>query len=85
MIKTYSDASLLRCGLELQALEAVKRLTSSSGTATGQQDPAWEVVMEKKDFRVWRRPIPDCHLYEYRGKPKMTFLFCEFVLLVVVI
>uniref|UniRef100_A0A3Q3K588 StAR-related lipid transfer protein 7, mitochondrial n=1 Tax=Monopterus albus TaxID=43700 RepID=A0A3Q3K588_MONAL len=51
---------------ELQALEAVKLLSTSSGTVTGKQDPGWEVVMEKKDFKVWRRSIPNSHLYEYR-------------------
>jgi len=30
-------------------------------------DPGWEVVMEKKNFRVWRRPIEGSHLFEYRG------------------
>ncbi|KAF3702105.1 StAR-related lipid transfer protein 7 [Channa argus] len=60
------DEEIRRCGLELQGLEAVKRLTRSSVTVSGQQDPGWEIVMEKKDFRVWRRPIPNSHLYEYR-------------------
>uniref|UniRef100_A0A665UZB8 StAR-related lipid transfer protein 7, mitochondrial n=1 Tax=Echeneis naucrates TaxID=173247 RepID=A0A665UZB8_ECHNA len=58
------DEEIHRCGLELQALEAVKRLNSSN--AVEQQGSGWEVVMEKKDFRVWKRPIPNSHLYEYR-------------------
>lgn len=58
-----------RCGLELQALEAVKCLNTASGTVVGQLEPGWEVVMEKKDFKVWKRPIPNSHLYEYRGRP----------------
>ncbi|XP_040915294.1 stAR-related lipid transfer protein 7, mitochondrial [Toxotes jaculatrix] len=60
------DEEIHRCGLELQALEAVKRLSTSIGAVASQQDPCWEAVMEKKDFKVWRRPIPNSHLYEYR-------------------
>lgn len=52
----------------MQALEAAKRLSVSSETATGQQESGWEIVVEKKDFRVWKRPIPNSHLYEYRGQ-----------------
>lgn len=54
--------------MELKALEAVKNLDTSSGKIAGQLEPGWEVVMEKRDFKVWRRPIPDSHLYEYRGQ-----------------
>ncbi|KAM4532772.1 stAR-related lipid transfer protein 7, mitochondrial [Fundulus diaphanus] len=60
------DEEIRRCGLELEAIEAVKRLCTPSGALAGQQDGGWEVVMEKKDFRVWKRPIPNSHLYEYR-------------------
>ncbi|XP_077399163.1 stAR-related lipid transfer protein 7, mitochondrial [Vanacampus margaritifer] len=60
------DEEMHRCGLELQALEAVKSLNTHAGALSGRAEPGWEVVMEKKDFRVWKRPIPDSHLYEYR-------------------
>ncbi|XP_071386825.1 stAR-related lipid transfer protein 7, mitochondrial [Centroberyx affinis] len=60
------DEEIRRSGLEMQALDAVRRLSSSSGTVAGQVEPGWEMVMEKKDFRVWKRPVPDSHLYEYR-------------------
>ncbi|XP_061656928.1 stAR-related lipid transfer protein 7, mitochondrial [Syngnathoides biaculeatus] len=60
------DEEMHRCGLELQALETVKSLNGLAGPASGHAEPGWEVVMEKKDFRVWKRPIPDSHLYEYR-------------------
>ncbi|KAM9337908.1 stAR-related lipid transfer protein 7, mitochondrial [Symphorus nematophorus] len=60
------DEEIRRCGLELQALEAVKGSNKASGTVAGQLEPGWEVVMEKKDFKVWKRPIPNSHLYEYR-------------------
>lgn len=61
--ETIQDDEMRRCGLELQSLEAVTRLNPSFGTVVG---PGWEIVMEKKDFRVWRQPIPNSHLYEYK-------------------
>ncbi|KAG8010660.1 StAR-related lipid transfer protein 7 [Nibea albiflora] len=60
------DEEIRRCALELQALDGVKCLNTGSGTVVGQLDQGWEVVMEKKDFKVWKRPIPNSHLYEYR-------------------
>ncbi|NP_001167295.1 StAR-related lipid transfer (START) domain containing 7 [Salmo salar] len=60
------DEELHRCGLELQALESVKNLSASSEKAEGQVETSWEVVMEKKNFKVWRRPIEGSHLCEYR-------------------
>ncbi|XP_067107102.1 stAR-related lipid transfer protein 7, mitochondrial [Osmerus mordax] len=60
------DEEIRRCGLELQALESVKNVRTSTEKLAGQVDAGWEVVMERKNFRVWRRPIPDSHLYEYR-------------------
>ena len=47
----------------------MKGLNTTPGTLVGEQEPGWEPVMEKKDFKVWRRPIPNSHLYEYRGEP----------------
>ncbi|XP_029921897.1 stAR-related lipid transfer protein 7, mitochondrial [Myripristis murdjan] len=60
------DEEIRRCGLELQALESVRRLSTSPGTLAAQVEPGWEVVMDKRDFKVWKRPIPGSHLYEYR-------------------
>ncbi|XP_051267646.1 stAR-related lipid transfer protein 7, mitochondrial [Dicentrarchus labrax] len=60
------DEEIRRCGLELQALDAAKCLNTASGTVSGQLETGWEMVMEEKDFRVWKRPIPNSHLYEYR-------------------
>ncbi|XP_031711278.1 stAR-related lipid transfer protein 7, mitochondrial [Anarrhichthys ocellatus] len=60
------DEEIQRCGLELQAMESIKCLNTTSGTKAGLLEPGWEVVVEKKGFKVWKRPIPDCHLYEYR-------------------
>lgn len=58
------DEEMRRCGLELQALDAVKNINVSAEKVSDFAD--WEPVMERKNFRVWRRPIPDSHLYEYR-------------------
>uniref|UniRef100_A0A8C8GX58 StAR-related lipid transfer protein 7, mitochondrial n=1 Tax=Oncorhynchus tshawytscha TaxID=74940 RepID=A0A8C8GX58_ONCTS len=60
------DAELHRCGLELQALESVKNLSASSEKDEGQVETGWELVMEKNNFKVWRRPIEGSHLCEYR-------------------
>lgn len=59
------DEDMHRCGLELQTLENVTHRNPSSGTGVGQTE-MWEIVMDKKDFKVWRRPITNSHLYEYR-------------------
>ncbi|CAL8321453.1 unnamed protein product [Lota lota] len=60
------DEEIRRCGLELRSLEAIKRRNSLPVEAAGEVEAGWEAVVEKKDFRVWKRPIPDSHLYEYR-------------------
>lgn len=59
------DDELRRCAWELQAMESVKSPNVTPKTAA-YVDPGWEVVMEKKNFRVWRRPIQGSHLFEYR-------------------
>ncbi|CAB1318434.1 unnamed protein product [Coregonus sp. 'balchen'] len=48
------DEELYRCGLELQALETVRNLSASSEKekAAGQVETGWEVVMEKKNFKL---------------------------------
>ena len=28
---------------------------------------SWEKVIDKDHFKVWRKPIPDSYLYEYKG------------------
>ncbi|XP_056146793.1 stAR-related lipid transfer protein 7, mitochondrial [Lampris incognitus] len=60
------DEEIRRCGLEMKALETVKKISTTSGTATGQMESGWEIVIEKKDFKVWKRPVQGSHLYEYR-------------------
>ncbi|XP_062870506.1 stAR-related lipid transfer protein 7, mitochondrial [Trichomycterus rosablanca] len=58
------DDEMRRCAWELQALEAVK--PPHKGKTTTQAETGWQVVMEKKTFKVWRRPIEGSHLFEYR-------------------
>ncbi|XP_062268860.1 stAR-related lipid transfer protein 7, mitochondrial [Platichthys flesus] len=60
------EEEIRRCGLEILELEDAKHYNASLGTVTGQQESCWEVVIEKTDFRVWKRPIPNSHLFEYR-------------------
>lgn len=38
-----------------------------AASAPGEQP--WEMVMDKKQFKLWRRPIEGTHLYQYRGDP----------------
>uniref|UniRef100_A0A673H653 StAR-related lipid transfer protein 7, mitochondrial n=1 Tax=Sinocyclocheilus rhinocerous TaxID=307959 RepID=A0A673H653_9TELE len=59
------DDELRRCAWELQALESVRSQNVNPTTAV-HADPGWEVVVEKKNVRVWRRPIQGSHLFEYR-------------------
>ncbi|XP_073730214.1 stAR-related lipid transfer protein 7, mitochondrial [Misgurnus anguillicaudatus] len=59
------DDELRRCALELHALESVKGQSGNPKSAVV-VDPGWEVVMDKTNFRVWRRPIQGSHLFEYR-------------------
>ncbi|KAL4609651.1 stAR-related lipid transfer protein 7, mitochondrial-like [Arapaima gigas] len=59
------DEELKRSASELQVMEAMKG-EDASRVAQGDVDAGWEIVMEKKNFWVWRRPIVNSHLYEYR-------------------
>uniref|UniRef100_A0A3B1IJ44 StAR-related lipid transfer protein 7, mitochondrial n=1 Tax=Astyanax mexicanus TaxID=7994 RepID=A0A3B1IJ44_ASTMX len=61
------DDEMKRCAWELQALDAVKKQTAVAGRVSSvQTETGWEVVIDKKGFRVWRRPIEGSHLFEYR-------------------
>ncbi|XP_036118680.1 stAR-related lipid transfer protein 7, mitochondrial [Molossus molossus] len=33
---------------------------------SGSKEQPWEMVMDKKHFKLWRRPITGTHLYQYR-------------------
>ncbi|KAG9488859.1 hypothetical protein GDO78_005057 [Eleutherodactylus coqui] len=56
----------------LRPAEGMKRMQlarrASEGQTPGIEDTegGWELVMDKKDFRLWRRPIEGTHLYQYR-------------------
>ncbi|CAL8281563.1 stAR-related lipid transfer protein 7, mitochondrial [Gadus morhua] len=60
------DEEITRCGLELRSLDSMKRRNSLPVEEAGEVEAGWESVVEKKEFKVWKRPIPDSHLYEYR-------------------
>lgn len=40
-----------------------------NGTSSSPEEQCWEMVMDKKLFKLWRRPIGGTHLYQYRGRP----------------
>ncbi|XP_021230500.1 stAR-related lipid transfer protein 7, mitochondrial isoform X2 [Numida meleagris] len=39
---------------------------SERDAAPGPGEQPWELVMDKKHFKLWRRPIEGTHLYQYR-------------------
>lgn len=41
---------------------------------SGSKEQPWEMVMDKKHFKLWRRPITGTHLYQYRGEPSLAAL-----------
>ncbi|OCT86632.1 stAR-related lipid transfer protein 7, mitochondrial [Xenopus laevis] len=55
----------------LRSAEDMKRMRPGVNTFQGQisantEDQGWELVVDKKDFKLWRRPIEGTHLYQYR-------------------
>ncbi|KAF5899963.1 stAR-related lipid transfer protein 7, mitochondrial, partial [Clarias magur] len=65
--ETIRDDEMKRCALELQALDVVKQQQAAVGkSVSAQSADGWEIVMEKKTFKVWRRPVEGSHLSEYR-------------------
>ncbi|XP_037403438.1 stAR-related lipid transfer protein 7, mitochondrial [Pygocentrus nattereri] len=61
------DDEMRRCVWELEALDAVKKQAAVTGRGNPvQAETGWEIVIEKKAFKVWRRPIEGSHLFEYR-------------------
>ncbi|KAM9455690.1 stAR-related lipid transfer protein 7, mitochondrial isoform 1-T3 [Clarias gariepinus] len=61
------DDEMKRSALELQALDVVKEQAAAVGkSVSAQAADDWEIVMEKKTFKVWRRPVEGSHLFEYR-------------------
>lgn len=69
---------------EMKRLEEMSNIFQSSGVETHppeskcpaggnekseDKEEPWEMVMDKKHFKLWRRPITGTHLYQYRGEP----------------
>lgn len=52
-----------------------KSQTEGSEDSGGKEQP-WEMVMDKKHFKLWRRPITGTHLYQYRGEPCLAPWLC---------
>ncbi|XP_006113852.3 stAR-related lipid transfer protein 7, mitochondrial isoform X2 [Pelodiscus sinensis] len=73
------EEELRRSAEEMKHMEEVSKLFHGSGaehqklvskshvdiTAAHEEHP-WEMVMDKKHFKLWRRPIEGTHLYQYR-------------------
>uniref|UniRef100_A0ABI7YEB0 START domain-containing protein n=1 Tax=Felis catus TaxID=9685 RepID=A0ABI7YEB0_FELCA len=53
-----------RSGVERHPSEP-KSQTEGNEDLGGKEQP-WEMVMDKKHFKLWRRPITGTHLYQYR-------------------
>ncbi|XP_077699527.1 stAR-related lipid transfer protein 7, mitochondrial isoform X2 [Canis aureus] len=53
-----------RSGVERHPPEP-KSQTEGTEDSGGKEQP-WEMVMDKKHFKLWRRPITGTHLYQYR-------------------
>ncbi|XP_041089584.1 stAR-related lipid transfer protein 7, mitochondrial [Polyodon spathula] len=66
------DEELKSCADDMKNIESLTRLTVNAGggqegeDGLQQGDRPWEKVMDRKNFCVWRRPIVDSPLYEYR-------------------
>ncbi|KAG8541200.1 hypothetical protein GDO81_029486, partial [Engystomops pustulosus] len=60
------EEEILRPAEEMKRVQLAfnKSAAKSSGFEDG--DEGWELVMDKQDFRLWRRPIEGTHLYQYR-------------------
>ncbi|KAJ8393931.1 hypothetical protein AAFF_G00054640 [Aldrovandia affinis] len=70
-IRSWSGVECCMCAIvqvcwELQAMEGVKNHGLSLETVAELREAGWEVVIQKKDFWVWKRPLQNSHLYEYR-------------------
>ncbi|XP_063788098.1 stAR-related lipid transfer protein 7, mitochondrial [Pseudophryne corroboree] len=55
----------------LRSADEMKQMPMATNLPLGQtplydEDLGWELVLDKKDFKLWRRPIEGTHLYQYR-------------------
>lgn len=73
------EEELRRSAQEMQRIEEITSLFQDSrGESHAQEpkthrdvpsspeDPSWELVMDKKHFKLWRRPVGETQLYQYR-------------------
>ncbi|XP_066495506.1 stAR-related lipid transfer protein 7, mitochondrial [Tiliqua scincoides] len=73
------EEELRRSAEEMQRIEEITSLFQASGGESQAQEPQtprdvpsspeepnWELVMDKKHFKLWRRPIGGTQLYQYR-------------------
>ncbi|CAH2274817.1 stAR-related lipid transfer 7, mitochondrial [Pelobates cultripes] len=59
------EDEILRSAEEMKHMQFITRMFQGQ-TVAYDEDQGWELVMDKKDFRLWRRPIEGTHLYQYR-------------------
>uniref|UniRef100_A0A8C5MEV0 StAR-related lipid transfer protein 7, mitochondrial n=1 Tax=Leptobrachium leishanense TaxID=445787 RepID=A0A8C5MEV0_9ANUR len=59
------EDEILRSAEEMKHMQVINRMFQSQIAAHG-NDHGWELVMDKKDFKLWRRPVEGTHLYQYR-------------------
>lgn len=54
-----------RCSDDLELITEIERLPSFSKVSPKRLG-SWEVVIDKDDLRVWKRPIQDTYLHEFK-------------------
>ncbi|CAI5783340.1 stAR-related lipid transfer protein 7, mitochondrial [Podarcis lilfordi] len=69
------EEELKRSAEEMKRMEEISVFQSNKGMSQTQEpkdagsvsrEQSWEMVMDKKHFKLWRRPIGGTHLYQYR-------------------
>nr|XP_028596916.1 stAR-related lipid transfer protein 7, mitochondrial [Podarcis muralis] len=69
------EEELKRSAEEMKLMEEINVFQSNKGMSKTQEpkdagsvsrEQSWEMVMDKKHFKLWRRPIGGTHLYQYR-------------------
>ncbi|XP_053257472.1 stAR-related lipid transfer protein 7, mitochondrial [Podarcis raffonei] len=69
------EEELKRSAEEMKRMEEINVFQSNKGMSQTQEpkdagsvsrEQSWEMVMDKKHFKLWRRPIGGTHLYQYR-------------------
>ncbi|XP_056427341.1 stAR-related lipid transfer protein 7, mitochondrial [Hyla sarda] len=60
------EEEILRSAEEMKRMQQTRRMSQGQTQLFDDGEEGWELVMDKKDFRLWRRPIEGTHLYQYR-------------------